>query len=323
MGHRPCRLPFPHPSARRSPRQRSRRSAQLRRNHPTLLPIRVWKPRLATTPLPAAVLPSFQPPVALAPLPPSFRVPSGALAAVLSLLVLPLLAALLAALLPPSALAALLRLVLLPLLAALLPPSALAALLLLALLALPAALMTPLALAAFFPLALGLPLPPLLVPPVVLPLLLGLQPPLVSWLPLSVAALGPSPQRLSATHVCAEKEANRPKRPTCPSRFSECPSPMVPIPFAVAVAPPMVHIMPSLHLERHISTSKNFKCLWSVVQGFSLYQLNALQAKKGNEPAKASNLSPTVLRVPVPNGPKSFCSGCGAPRGTHNALTSS
>ena len=96
--------------------------------------------------------------------------------AVLSLLVPPLLAALLAALLPPSALAALLLLALLPL---------------------PAALLTPLALAAFPSLALGLPLLPLLVPLVVLPLLLELQPHLVSWVPLSVAAWGPSPQRLA------------------------------------------------------------------------------------------------------------------------------
>ena len=54
---------------------------------------------------------------------------------------------------------------------------------------------------------------------------------------------------------------------------------------------------------------------------FFLAMLGALQAKKGNKPAKVSNLSLTVLLRPVPHGPNSFCSGCGAPWGTHNALT--
>ena len=38
--------------------------------------------------------------------------------------------------------------------------------------------------------------------------------------------------------VQAKKGNEPPKRRTCPSHFCECPSPMVPIPFAVAAAPP-------------------------------------------------------------------------------------
>ena len=43
--------------------------------------------------------------------------------------------------------------------------------------------------------------------------------------------------------VWAKKANNPPKGPTCASRFSKCPSRMDPIPFALAVAPPRVHIM--------------------------------------------------------------------------------
>ena len=123
-------------------------------------------------------------------------------------------------------------------------------------------------------------------------------------------------------HCKQKQEINPPKRRTCPSRVSECPSPMVPIPFAVTAAPPGVHIMPSLHLELPISRSQHFKCQRSAVQRFSLYKLDALQAKKGHKPPKASKLSLTLLGAPVPNGPNSFCSGCGALWDTHNALTS-
>ena len=113
-----------------------------------------------------------------------------------------------------------------------------------------------------------------------------------------------------------------PKRPTCPSQFSEGPSLMVPIPFARAVPPPGVHIMPSLQPELPIGRSQHLKCHQSAAQRFPLYLLGALPAKKGNQPPKASNLSLTALRVPVPDGPNSFCSGCAAPWGTHNALPS-
>ena len=134
------------------------------------------------------------------------------------------------------------------------------------------------------------------------------------------AVQGFSPYQLDALQ--AKKGNEPPKLRTCSSQFSECPSPMVPIPFAVAAAPPGIHIMPSLQPGLPISRSQRFKCHQSAVQEFSPYQLDALQAKKRQRTPKASNLSLTVPRVPVPNGPNRFCSGCGAPLGTHNALTS-
>ena len=151
------------------------------------------------------------------------------------------------------------------------PPSALPALFPLALLL--AALLTPaltrLPLAASPPVALGLPLLPLLVP--LLPLLVHL--PLErSW--------GPSPQRLSATHVSAQAKAPNlslilskepSKRRLCPSQFSECRSPMDPIPFAVAAAPPGVHILPSLQPGLPISRSQPFKCHQSALQRFFFF----------------------------------------------------
>ena len=120
----------------------------------------------------------------------------------------------------------------------------------------------------------------------------------------------------------AKKGNNPPKRGTCPSHFSECQCPMLPNPFVLAAPPPGVHIMPSFQIELPISRAQHFKCPQSAVQGLSLYPLDALQAKEGNKPPKESNLSLTILQVPVPNGPNSFFSGCGAPSGTHNALTS-
>ena len=69
--------------------------------------------------------------------------------------------------------------------------------------------------------------------------------------------------------------------------------------------------MPSLQPELPISRSQHFKCHQSAVQGISLYQLDALQAKKGNKPPKALNLSLRAIRMPVPNGPNSFCSDLG------------
>ena len=93
-----------------------------------------------------------------------------------------------------------------------------------------------------------------------------------------------SPYQLDALQ--AKKGNEPPKRRTCPSQFSECPSPMVPILFVVAAAPPRVHIMPSVQPGLPISKSQPFKCHQSVVQRFSPYQVDALQAEKGNEPPK-------------------------------------
>ena len=79
--------------------------------------------------------------------------------------------------------------------------------------------------------------------------------------------------------------------------------------------------MPSLQPELPISRSQHFKCPQSALQGFSLYPLIHCKQKKAKKTPKASNLSLTVLRVHVPNGPDSFCSGGGAPWGTHNIHT--
>ena len=78
----------------------------------------------------------------------------------------------------------------------------------------------------------------------------------------------------------AKKGKKNPKCPTCPSLISECPSPMDPIPFAMAAEPPGVHIMPSDLPGLPIRRSQHVKCHQSTVQGFSLYELDALQAKR-------------------------------------------
>ena len=106
---------------------------------------------------------------------------------------------------------------------------------------------------------------------------------------------------------CKQKKGNEPpKRRTCPSQFSECPSPMVQIPFAVAAAPLGVHIMPSLQQGLPISTSQPFKCHQSVVQRFSSYQLDALQAKKGNEPSERRTCPSQFSKCPSPMVPIPF-----------------
>ena len=116
-------------------------------------------------------------------------------------------------------------------------------------------------------------------------------------------------QRLSSHQLDAlqTKKGNEPpKRRHCPSQFSKCPSPMVPIPFAVAAAPPWVHRMPSLQPGLPIGTSQPFKCHQSIVQRFSPYQLDALQAKKGNEPPKRRTCPSQFSECPSPMVPIPF-----------------
>ena len=204
---------------------------------PSFLPWVLPLPRVAL----AALLP-----VLLVPLLDAL-VPPRALADLLSLLVLPLLAAMLAALLPPSAVAALLPLALLPLLAALLPSLALAALILLGLLALLAPLLPPLALAV---------LPPLTLRLRVLPL----------WCLL----------------LC------------CLCSLSFC-------------VPWFLWCLFRLQLGGHPL--------------HALLVINTRVCTEAGKKAQASDWSLSVLRLPVANGPNSFCSGCDAPWGTHNALT--
>ena len=113
-----------------------------------------------------------------------------------------------------------------------------------------------------------------------------------------------SPYQLDAFE--AKKGNEPPTRPTCPSQFSECQSPMVPIPFAVAAAPHGVHIMPSLQHGFPISKSQPFKCHQSAVQRFSPYQLDAWQAKKGNEPPKCRTCPSQFPECPSPMVPIPF-----------------
>ena len=109
----------------------------------------------------------------------------------------------------------------------------------------------------------------------------------------------PSPYKLDALQ--AKKGNEPPTLRTCPSQFSKCPSPMVPIPFAVAAAPPGVDIMPSLQPGLPISTSQPFKCHQLAVQSFSPYQLDALPAKKGNEPPKRRTTHNALTSTQTPH----------------------
>ena len=134
-----------------------------------------------------------------------------------------------------------------------------------------------------------LPLTPLLAAP---PLAPGqpLQPVLLTL--LLAPSWGPSPQRLSTTHVSAQAKAPNlsltaskepSKRQLCPSQFSECPCARDLIPLAVAAAPPGVHIMPSLRYRLPIGKAQRFKCHQSAMQRFSPYLPNALQANESKK----------------------------------------
>ena len=108
----------------------------------------------------------------------------------------------------------------------------------------------------------------------------------------------------------ATKGNESPKGRTCPSQCSKCPFPMDQIPLAVAAAPPGVHRMPSLEPKLPSGTAQRFKCHQSAALRFS--STNWMQKGRRGSP-RTSNLSLTVLRVPVSDGPDSSCSGCGAP----------
>ena len=74
-----------------------------------------------------------------------------------------------------------------------------------------------------------------------------------------------------------------PKGRTCPSRCSECPSPMEPTPLAVPAAPPGVHRMPSLRPTLTSGRAQRFKCHQSAAQRFSPYLPHALQANESKK----------------------------------------
>ena len=62
----------------------------------------------------------------------------------------------------------------------------------------------------------------------------------------------------------AKKGNEPPKGRTCPSECSECPSPMDPIPLAVAATPPGVQGMPSLQPRLPSGRAQRFNCHQSI-----------------------------------------------------------
>ena len=81
----------------------------------------------------------------------------------------------------------------------------------------------------------------------------------------------------------AKKRNEPPKGGTCPSQCSKCPSPMDPIPLAVAAAPPWVHGMPSLGPRLPSGRAQRFKSQQSAAQRFSPYLPHALQANESQK----------------------------------------
>ena len=116
--------------------------------------------------------------------------------------------------------------------------------------------------------------------------------------------------------IWAKKADNPPKKyDLCPPQFSKRPALMDPIPFALVVASPGVHIMPSPVHAFPVGRAEHVKCHQSAGQGFSFYQLGSLWAKKANNPPKGPTCPPPppLLQVPGPYGPHSFCIGCSVP----------
>ena len=68
-----------------------------------------------------------------------------------------------------------------------------------------------------------------------------------------------------------------------PDTALSLPSPMDPIPLAVAATPPWVHIMPSLQPKLPSGTAQRFKCHQSAAQRFSPYLPHALQANESKK----------------------------------------
>ena len=81
----------------------------------------------------------------------------------------------------------------------------------------------------------------------------------------------------------AKKGNEPPKGRTCPSRCSECPSPMDPIPLAMPAAPLGVHRMTSLQPRLPSGRAQRFKCHQSSAQRFSPSLPHALQANESKK----------------------------------------
>ena len=73
--------------------------------------------------------------------------------------------------------------------------------------------------------------------------------------------------------VWAKKASHPPKGPTCAFEFSECPFPMGPIPFSVAVASPSVRILTTTVHWLPVGTAQHLQCQQSGVQRISFYRL--------------------------------------------------
>ena len=104
----------------------------------------------------------------------------------------------------------------------------------------------------------------------------------------------------------AKKGNEPPKGRTCPSQCSECPSPMDPIPLAVAAAPPGVHIMHSLEPRLPSGRAQRFKSQQSAAQRFSPYlplHCKQMRAKKRDEPPKGRTCPSQCSKCPSPMDP--------------------
>ena len=117
----------------------------------------------------------------------------------------------------------------------------------------------------------------------------------------------------------AKKGNEPPKGRTCPSRCSECPSPMDPIPLAVPAAPPRVHRMPSLQPTLPSDREQRLKCHQSAAQRFyptCLMRCKQMRAKKGNEAPKCRTSPSRCSECPSPMDPIPLAVAA-APLGVH------
>ena len=117
----------------------------------------------------------------------------------------------------------------------------------------------------------------------------------------------------------AKKGNEPPKGRTCPSQCSECPSPMDPIPLAVAAAPPGVHRMHSLEPRLPSGRAQRFKNQQSAAQRFSPYlplHCKQMRAKKRDEPPKGRTCPSQCSKCPSPMDPIPLAVAA-APPGVH------
>ena len=172
-----------------------------------------------------------------------------------------------------------------------------------------------------------------------IPLALAAAPPGVHRMPsLEPGLPNGIAQRFKSHHSAAQRylpylphalqananESNEPPNGgTCPSRCSEFPSPMDPIPLALAAAPPGVHRTPSFEPRLPSGRAQRFKSHQSAAQRFSPYLPHALQAnksKKGNEPPKGRTCPSQCSGFPFPMDPIPLALAA-APPGVHRTAS--